>query len=274
MSGDAPDDPTASPIAGRRLLLTGASGGIGRVIATALSAQGASLALAGRDRSRLAPVAAQCGQQAAAGPVATLLADAETADPDGLVRDAQRALGGLDGVILAAGVVTYEAFPDVSPAALSRQLAVNCVFPLRLAQATARQLQQRGGGDIIAITSTLAERPAPMTGAYAASKAALTMGLRTMALELGPAQVRVNAIAPGVIDTDMVRVPRLQPGEGPLTPAARARRIEEQLEALRTLHLLGRLGEPEDLIGAVSYLLKSPWVTGTVLTVDGGLGLS
>lgn len=262
----------------RKLLVTGATGGIGAELCLALCGAGAHVALAGRDPERLADLVARCAEVAGcagrAGAAVAVPADAVSADPDALVDRAVAALGGLDGVVHGAGVVEYQATPAVTIDALARQLQVNFVFPLMLSQAVARHLAGHGGGDIIAVTSTLAERPAPMTAAYAASKAALTAALRTMAIELGPQQVRVNAVAPGVVDTQMVRVPRLAPGEAALTPEAASERVETQLQELTRLHLLGRLGRPQDVVDAVTYLLSSPWVTGTILTVDGGLSLS
>jgi NAD(P)-dependent dehydrogenase (short-subunit alcohol dehydrogenase family) len=79
----------------------------------------------------------------------------------------------------------------------------------------------------------------------------------------------VNAVAPGVVDTEMVRQVRHEPGAP--VPTNEAEAIEAQLDFLRGLHPLGRLGSPEDVAAAVLYLLDAPWVTGSVLTVDGGL---
>ena len=81
----------------------------------------------------------------------------------------------------------------------------------------------------------------------------------------------MNAIAPGVVETDMLRVVRTAPGEAPPAAADVAQRLAEQLEALRALHPLGRLGRPEEIAETALYLLRAPFVTGTVVTVDGGL---
>jgi NAD(P)-dependent dehydrogenase (short-subunit alcohol dehydrogenase family) len=118
---------------------------------------------------------------------------------------------------------------------------------------------------MVLVASTLALAPAPLTAAYAASKAALISVARSLAIELGPRGVRVNAVAPGVVDTEMIRAPR--PGEDS------AAAVAARLERLRRLHLLGRLGSPVDVAEAVLYLLCAPYVTGTILTLDGGLSL-
>lgn len=258
---------TPPDLRGRSLALTGASRGIGAALARGLLRAGARVALIARDQQRLSEVLAD-------GDGVIVPADLTRADPEALVDRCRAELGGLDGFINCAGVVVYQASLSITEDALAHQLRMNFTQPLLLAQAAARTLCGQGGGDIISIVSTLAMRPAPMTAGYAASKAALVAATRAMALELGPHNVRVNAIAPGVVDTDMVRVPRLQSGEAPLDAQAAHARVEEQLDGLRKLHQLGRLGTPEDLVGALYYLLTSPFVTGTVLTVDGGLSLS
>jgi NAD(P)-dependent dehydrogenase (short-subunit alcohol dehydrogenase family) len=132
-----------------------------------------------------------------------------------------------------------------------------------MAQRAGTAMAAQGSGCIVLVASTLALGPAPLTTAYAASKAALISAARSLALELGPRGVCVNAVAPGVVDTDMVRNLRPRADGAPHPEPERA--LAEQLEALRKLHLLGRLGRPQDV------LLCAPYVTGSVLTVDGGL---
>jgi 3-oxoacyl-[acyl-carrier protein] reductase len=126
-------------------------------------------------------------------------------------------------------------------------------------------MRRRGQGAIVFIASTLVERAAKLTAAYAASKAAVVSAARSLALELAP-QVRCNVVAPGLVDTDMIRASRSGQPLGEAELAA-------QLESLRALHPLGRLGRPEEVADAVCFLLRSEWITGSVLTVDGGLSL-
>jgi len=251
----------------RRVVLTGASRGIGAAIARALTEDGARLAILVRDAGRVAGLLE-------AGGVTVIEADLLVAEPEVLIDAAAAALGGIDVLINCAGIVEYEGVTAITAGAIERQMRLNFAVPLRLAQAAARHMRAQGtGGDILSLASTLAVAPAPLTTVYAASKAALIAASRSLALELASDGIRANAIAPGVVETDMVRTVRLQPGEGPLSPAVTAARVESQLEALRALHPLGRLGQPGDVVAAVRYLLASPWVTGTVLTVDGGLSL-
>ncbi len=245
-----------------RVLLTGGSRGIGRAIANALMAEGVRLALVGRDVDALRAVTAGDDRHAV---IAADLSDPTSVQ--GLTERAGDALDGLDAFVSAAGIAIYEPAGRVSEAALARQLQVNFIAPFAMGQAAAERMAGSGGGSLLFIASTLATHPAPMTAAYAASKAALIAAARSLALELGPRGVRVNTIAPGVVDTDMVRAPR------PTGAAADARAIAAQLEGLRALHPLGRLGQPEDVAQTALYLLQARYVTGAVVVVDGGLTL-
>jgi 3-oxoacyl-[acyl-carrier protein] reductase len=121
----------------------------------------------------------------------------------------------------------------------------------------------------VLVSSTLATHPAPDTSAYAASKAALVAAMRSFALEFAP-RVRVNALLPGVVDTDMIRVPR--PSGNAASPE-HTRPVEHVLAELTAIHPLRRLGNVDDVAQAAQYLLDASWVTGTALTVDGGLSV-
>jgi len=187
---------------------------------------------------------------------------------DALVDDLQKRALRVHEFVHCAGVVRYAAVGDVCESDLRDQMELNFVVPFLLTQRLGTAMAKAGGGAIVLIASTLGLRNAPQTSAYAASKAALLSATKGFALELAPS-VRVNAVAPGVVDTDMVRVPR--GGSENEHPEARELRVAETLEQLRRLHPLGRLGRPEDVAEAVRYLLEASWVTGSVLTVDGGL---
>jgi NAD(P)-dependent dehydrogenase (short-subunit alcohol dehydrogenase family) len=134
-------------------------------------------------------------------------------------------------------------------------------------------MQRSGGGVMLLVSSTIGLKPVPLTTVYSASKAGLISVARSLAIELASSGIRVNAIAPGVVDTEMIHVVRLLPGEPPPDTATAQRRIADQLETLRGLTPLDRLGRPEELAESALYLLRAPYVTGTVLTVDGGISL-
>lgn len=246
-----------------RLLLTGASRGIGAAIARALAAEGVRLAVVGRDTDALARVVGGAAQHA------LLQADlASCTELEALVDRAAAALGGLDGFVACAGAVEYQPVGEITQASLARQMSVNFTAPFLMAQRAADHLARAGGGPMLLVASTLGLKPAKLTAAYAASKAALISAARSLALELAPRAIRVNAIAPGVVDTDMVRVARTA-----APPQRASQDVEQQLESLRKLHALGRLGRPKDVAETALYLLKAGYVTGTVVTVDGGLTL-
>jgi 3-oxoacyl-[acyl-carrier protein] reductase len=240
-------------------LVTGASRGIGRAVVELLVARGRTVIASARDASALAELKQRHGDKV------VVLAQDLTVHPERLVEDALE-VGTLSEVVLAAGIARYAPLVDTSEVDLRAQLETNFVAPYLLLQAVARRMQT---GSIVVIASTLAFRNAPTTSAYAASKAALLSAAKSAALELAP-HIRVNALAPGVVDTAMVRVPRreLAAGEDPTEVVA------QQLEALRALHPLARLGTPDDIAQAALYLLEASWLTGSVLTIDGGLTLS
>ncbi|MEY4582488.1 MAG: hypothetical protein RL701_7191 [Pseudomonadota bacterium] len=245
-----------------KVLVTGASRGIGRAIALAFGARGAGVALAVREPSGPAVLELLASIPGARAVPVDLSDSAQTQT---LIERAREALGGLDVLVNCAGIVHYEALADLSPESLLQQLTANFVAPTFIARDAALHMQAHGGGAIVNVASTLGVRPAPLTAAYAASKAALISMTRSLALEFGAAGVRVNAVAPGIIDTDMIRAER------PNTAGAAALSVEEQLAGLRKLHVLGRLGTAEEIAQSVLYLVDAQFVTGTVLIADGGL---
>jgi 3-oxoacyl-[acyl-carrier protein] reductase len=248
-------------VSGRVALVSGATRGIGRAIAERLIREGRSVVAVARDGAALAALAEQHP-----GRVSALAVDlAEPGAAEWAMDEALRIAGRLDELVCAAGIVRYAALGKVSRDDLAAQLEVNLVAPYMMAQRAAVHMRERGAGALLFISSTLGTKPAHDTSAYAASKAGVLAITRSFALEFAP-QVRVNALAPGVIDTDMIRVPRTaKPGEPQF--------LEEKLEDLRALHLLGRLGSVDDVAQAALYLLDASWVTGTVLTIDGGLSV-
>jgi NAD(P)-dependent dehydrogenase (short-subunit alcohol dehydrogenase family) len=248
-----------------RVLVTGASRGIGRAVASALLQRGDTVALAVRDPASVAPLLA-----AAPGSVALPVELRRQDEVATLVARACAALGGIDGLVNCAGIVRYTASDLLERDELMEQLEVNFIAPLTLCQHAANAMRAAGsGGAIVNLASTLALKPAPLTAAYASSKAALIAWTRTLALEYGAERIRVNAVAPGIVDTDMIRVIR-----GTTPTAADAQKLEAQLDELRKLHVLGRLGTAQEVADAVLYLLSAKFVTGSVLVIDGGLTLA
>jgi NAD(P)-dependent dehydrogenase (short-subunit alcohol dehydrogenase family) len=239
---------------GRRILVTGASLGIGRAVALAAAAAGAEVVLSARRREGLEALAAEIG--AAGGSARVLPFDA--ADP-AAIRAAIASAGPLDGLVNNAGSVTREPFLEASEAEMDRILALNVKGAAIVAQEVARGIGSRGArGSIVNISSVVGLVGARNRSLYAASKHAV-MGLtRSMALELGPLGIRVNAVCPGLVNT----------------PLAADLMADQAFVAATSARIpLGRIMEPEDIAGPVVFLLSdaAAGVTGIALPVDGGV---
>ena len=234
-------------------VLLGATGGVGTATARMLAARGHRLHLLGRDADRLAALAAEVG---AAG---TAVVDARDVDAVGTAVEAVAAAEGrLDGAASVVGSLLLKAAHQTSAEEWAEVLAVNLTSAFALLRAAAPRM--RGTGGSIVLTSTAVVRTGMANHeAIAAAKGGVEGMVRTAAATYGGTGVRVNAVAPGLTRT-------------PLT--ARITANEAQAAASAQLHALGRIGEPEDVAGAIAWLLDpaTTWVTGQVLGVDGGLG--
>jgi 3-oxoacyl-[acyl-carrier protein] reductase len=250
------------------VIVTGATRGIGRATVDAILERGGRVVGIARDADALAKLEASHRNRVRG--VAAELGDA--AGIAAVAARAQDAFGEVDGLVNCAGVACYEPVGAILPQSVETQLGVNLVAPLLLSQAVADSMRARGGS-IVNVSSTLSERVAPFTAVYAATKAGLNALTRTLALELAPHGIRVNAVLPGGVDTDMLRAPRLRPGES-LGEAEISERVESQLAALRALHPLGRLGTPAEVAAVIVATLDQAWQTGSLITIDGGLSLS
>ena len=229
----------------RRVLVTGGGTGIGRGIVAALSAAGAAVVLCGRREAVVSQAARELGVDGVVGDV--------TADPDALLD----AAGPVDGLVHNAGSLVRGPVGSWSPADWDQMWAVHVRGPALLSQAFARRLE--GPGALVAVSSTLAVRTAPASAAYSAAKAAQLSLIRSLAVELAPRGIRANAVLAGVVPTAMT------------TARRGAATVDAQLEALRQLHPLGRLGQPGEVGQVVVSLLSNAWVTGAEVAVDGGL---
>lgn len=238
------------------VLITGAARRIGAQIATTLHASGYRVALhAHRSGDALAArVAALCAQRA--GSACALQADLRTPEaPAQLVDACMAAFGRLDAVVNNASAFYPTVLGDSTPAQWDELFAVNARAPFFIAQAAAAQLRAHHGA-IVNLTDLHAEQPMRQHPLYGASKSALEMLTRSLALELAP-QVRVNAVAPGAI---------LWPEDG---------KADAAKQALLARTPLARIGTPEEVAEAVRWLLDdASFITGHTLRVDGGRRLS
>jgi NAD(P)-dependent dehydrogenase (short-subunit alcohol dehydrogenase family) len=233
---------------GRRAVVVGAGSGIGREAARALAAHGAEVVCADRD--------ADAAAETAAG-TATGTAYALDVLDRAAVRAAAAELGEVDVLVFTAATNVRKRLLDYADAEFDRVVDLNLRASFDLVRAFGGPMAERGRGSIIGFTSIRAVTVEPGQGVYAATKAGLVQLLRTAAAELGPRGVRVNAIAPGVVET-------------PLTTQIRADPAWAGAYAAKSA--LGRWAQPSELAGAVVYLASdaASFVTGSVLTVDGG----
>jgi NAD(P)-dependent dehydrogenase (short-subunit alcohol dehydrogenase family) len=246
---------------GKRALVTGAgSRGIGRAIAEALGTAGADVAVHYHGDDTVARELV--GQLRASGRSAVAL-PADLADPAlarGLVRRAADELGGLDIAVCCAAVLSRVPFLDLTDAEWDRVHAVNLRGYFAIGQEAARHMVARGGGRIIMVSSVNQVTVNRGIAHYAATKGGVMQLAKSMALELAPAGVTVNLIAPGTIETDLNRAFLAQPGN-------RAAKLG--------LIPMDRIGRPEDVAGAAVFLASeaAAYVTGSTIVVDGGLTL-
>ncbi len=235
-------------LAGRHAVVIGGGGGIGREVAIGLAAFGASVTVADLDD------AAAAGTGALIGPLASSVR-LDVVDDEGI-----RALASsrpADIVVTTVGVNVRKPIAQLTDADYDRVLDTNLRSVFRVIQAFAPGMAERGLGSVIAFASIRAQVVEPGQGLYAATKAGLIQLLRTAASEYGASGVRFNAIAPGVVATE-------------LTAAIRADPAWAQAYARRSA--LGRWAEPSEMVGATVFLASdaASYATGSVLTVDGG----
>jgi len=241
-----------------RVLLTGASRGIGRAIAARLARQGASLAVCASSPSpELDSIAATCVEQGAK--VEPLTGDlADKVVPARLVGAAAERFGGLDAVVSNAGIVAPGLLVELREDEWERVFAVNVRSAWLLARAAYPHLKA-AIGSFVSVASMSGIEPYPGTGAYSPSKAALTMLVRVLAQEWAAVGIRVNAVSPGLFQTAMTAAIYADAQK----KAAR--------EALVPMH---RIGNPErDCAGLVEFLISGDahYLTGQNVLVDGGL---
>lgn len=225
---------------GKRALVTGAAGGIGKALVAALESEGASVF--GVD-----------------------LADGDLTDPtyaDGLPGSAKDALGGLDLVFNNAGIITRGSVIDSTDEDLHRTLAINVEAPARICRAAIPIMAARGGGAIVNTASCWGLRPGPDHALYCMSKAALASLTQCMGRDHAPQGVRVNAVAPNEVDTPMLRTGFELRGFDPDTAIA---------ELGKTVPV-GHVASPQEIVDAMLFLAsdEARYITGTILEVNGG----
>jgi NAD(P)-dependent dehydrogenase (short-subunit alcohol dehydrogenase family) len=241
-------------------LVTGASSGIGRATARRLSDEGAAVVLAGRDRSAL-----EEAEREASGRTTAVVADLSQPENCRRVVDEAIEFGGrLDVLVNAAGIIGSGDLASTTLEEWSAMMRINLDAVFLTMQAALPHLEKTAG-NIVNVSSVTGVRAFPGVLAYCVSKAGLDQLTRCAALELAPSGVRVNAVNPGVVVSNLHR-------RGGMQESA----YEEFLEHSRTTHPLGRVGEPQDIAEAILYLAskQAGWVTGVTLSLDGGRHLT
>ncbi len=247
---------TALPLEGRNAIVTGASGGLGRHFAFLLARKGAKVAIAARRTERLKQAAEEIARlDGHALPVPLDVRD--SASIRRAVEIAETELGPISLLVNNSGVAIAKKAVDQDETDWDTVIDTNLKGAWMMAQEVARHMIRLGhGGSIINIASIMATRTQPMISTYAISKAGVVHMTRALALELARHDIRVNAIAPGYIDTEM---------NHDFLASERGRAMCEKVP-------LRRFGRPEDLDGALLLLAGegSHYMTGSVITVDGG----
>ena len=248
---------------GKAALVTGAASGIGRATAALFHAAGARVWLADVDGAGVAAGARSIG----IGASAVVLDVADGVAVDETVGRIDREAGGIDLLVNSAGDYALEPWLEITREAWDRIFAVNVRGIMNMTQAVARTLVARERpGNIINIASAAGRRGDPNSVAYSASKSAAISLTQSAALSLARHRIRVNAIAPGPVDTAMwARVVQLRQGRGDQSAETMAARVP-----------LGRISDPTEQARAALFLAtdSSSYVTGQTLNVDGGLFLS
>lgn len=237
---------------GKRILVTGASSGIGRRCAIDCAKMGASVIISGRNEERLKQTAEEIGN------CQQIVAD--QTDPDGLSKIID-SIDKLDGVVLSAGIVNTLPiqFSDINTA--KKIFEVNFFSTAELVRVLYKRKKLVKNSSVVLIDSIGGVTSyAPGNGIYGSSKAALNSFMIFAAREFAQRKVRVNCVCPGMINTPLIQLDSIS---------------EEQLHQDMMRYPLGRYGEPEDVSKGVIYLLSdaASWVTGTNLIIDGGISI-
>jgi 3-oxoacyl-[acyl-carrier protein] reductase len=243
-------------LAGRTALVTGGGRGIGRAVSTLFGRLGARVALAWAQDEAAARDVVRTLRAEGSDAVALGADLSQDGEAERLVRDAEEALGPLDILVVNHGIWRRAPIDTMTSQQWEETLTVNLGSARALCAEAARRMLSRGAGVIVLVASTSGQRGEPYYAHYAASKAGLLALTKSLASELGPRGIRVNAVAPGWVLTDMSRAA--------LDGAERA----DILDRIP----LGRVGRPEEIAGPVAFLASdlASYMHGHVLSVNGG----
>lgn len=249
----------AGELDGRRALVTGATSGIGRATALRFAEEGARVALVGRSAEGLSEVAAQVRERG--GESVEVRADLTVEeDATRAVSETVEKLGGLDVLVNAAGIISNGTVETTTLADWDAMMNVNLRSVFQLMQLCAPHLEKRPG-NVVNVSSVTGLRAFPGVLAYCVSKAGVDQLTRCAALELAPKRVRVNAVNPGVVVTQIHRRGGMD-----------EQKYAAFLEHSKTTHPIGRVGTPEEVAELILFLAsdRAAWITGATYSIDGG----
>lgn len=248
---------------GKVALITGAGSGMGRATARLFATEGARVMVADIDGANAEETVRRIAQASGAERAAAVVGDvSQRADAKRYVDETVERFGRLDVLVNCAGLEGFNTWLNTSDGDWERMFAVNARGPYLLVQAAVPRVAEAGGGAIVNIASAAALRGNVGLAAYSAAKAALISLTRNLAIEVAPLGIRVNAIAPGLIDTRMARV-----------WIDRIGGMDAVMERIGHNMPIHRAGRPEEIASAVAFLASSAssYITGVVLPVDGGM---
>jgi 3-oxoacyl-[acyl-carrier protein] reductase len=248
---------TQSPaprLAGRTAIVTGGLRGIGAAVARRLAADGARVAVVYRSNDAQAHAVIQSIRTTGAEAIAVQADVADAASVNAMVSTVRETFGAIDILVNNAGILANQPVGSIDQASFDEQFRTNAFSAILVSQAVLPHVPARGG-HIVNVSSSLAYKPRAGLSVYAASKAAVSALTQAFALELGPRNITVNAVAPALTRTDMT---------APIPDEVRAR--------MRESTPLGRLAEPEDIADTIAFLASDDarWITGRTLLTDGG----
>ncbi len=249
---------------GRGVLVTGGALGIGKAIAEAFAAAGAAVAVADVNANAGEALVARI-ERAGGVTMATIGDVSDAADAERMVAESVVSLGRLDVLVNNAGIQPTDAYfrvEDTPEEVWDRILGVNLKGVFLMSKYALPHIRAAGGGAIVNMASVQGLQSMPKVPSYASSKGGILSLTRNMALDYAREGIRVNAVCPGTIDSDMVRTAARSEGGD----------IEANLKRYGAFHPLGRLGQPEEVAEAVLFLASSraSFITGEYLNVDGG----
>jgi NAD(P)-dependent dehydrogenase (short-subunit alcohol dehydrogenase family) len=247
--------PSHGSLGGRTLLVTGASSGIGRATAVLLSQLGAKLIISGQDPERLQLTMRSLS---GGGHIVAPFNLSEVESISGWIKDLANQHGALSGLAHCAGIHTIGPLQTLQVPKVETVLRVNVTSAIFLVKAFRQKGCAAAGASLVLVSSVAGLTGQPALTVYSTSKGALIAFARSAAVELAPAGIRVNCVAPGIVETEM-------------TGRLREQLTDEQFQAIEHIHPLG-LGSPADVASAIAFLIgpQSRWITGTTIVVDGG----